>query len=225
MGLEWINRGMTALQQAGIRTQRGFPAEKLPCLTGPVAAVSLGQAQEGAVTVAVRIYGPAKLGGQSCENMAFLAAEALASSGAKCQIGSCEFDGKTGLFCLPIQASFAWPIFAADAAVQINGETVSNLVRVSTKFRSVRVKTTDWDGNSTVTIEKYWRVELEDILPAGSISQTAEDDFSLVITRSNGTEQYEGCRWESVSTEPMDSGLRRVRVALTGNQPVTAVTE
>lgn len=106
MGYQWINETIQALQQAGIRAQRGFPVEKIPYLTTSVAGVSVDLVQAGMITLAVRIYTPLKQGGAVCEDTAALAAETLIPLGADCQIYSCTFDSQMGLFRMTVLATF-----------------------------------------------------------------------------------------------------------------------
>lgn len=106
MGLECIEAAVAALQQAGIRAQRGYPAGKMPYLTEPVAGVYIREAQADSITVAARICAPMNRGGTACEDAAILAAQALEGIGGRYQIQSCGFDGKAGLFCQTVLATF-----------------------------------------------------------------------------------------------------------------------
>lgn len=106
MGLEWVAKAVDALQAAGIPAKRGYPAEKMPYLTAPAAAVALEEASAEAVTVAVWVFAPLRDGGTVCEDTAMLAAETLAGLGAQYHIKSCGFDGRTGLFSLTVLATF-----------------------------------------------------------------------------------------------------------------------
>lgn len=106
MGLQRINSVVAALQEAQIRAQRGFPVGKMPYLTTSVAGVCIELIQAHAVTLAVRIFTPLEHGGAACEDTAMQAAEILAQMGAACQIQSCSFDGKTGLFSMAVLATF-----------------------------------------------------------------------------------------------------------------------
>lgn len=107
MGLQWIKKAVDALQQAGIRARRGYPAGKMPYLTAPAVGVSLEEATAEAVTVAVWVFAPLSDGGTACEDTAILAAETLARLGARYQIKCCDFDGRTGLFSLKVLAAFS----------------------------------------------------------------------------------------------------------------------
>ncbi len=106
MGLQRINSVVEALQAAQIRTQRGFPVERMPYLTTSVAGVCIERVQAETIVLAVRIFTPLEQGGASCEDTAMKAAEILESLGATCQIQSCSFDGKSGLFNMAVLATF-----------------------------------------------------------------------------------------------------------------------
>lgn len=228
MGLEWIEATLEALREAGIRAQRGFPAEKMPYLTETVAGVTLQQARADSVTVAVWIYGPLGLGGPACEDLAIRAAEALTALGGQCSIGKCEFDGKAGLFRLPVQAVFLQASAALGVEVRLNGVLVTDLTKVSTRYHSVKSDYTTDTGTGKpyyVATERTWRIQIEDLLPNKTVPRELGDNFFIIIRRADGTEQYEGCFWESITTEPAGSGLRRVRVALTCSSPILTVEE
>lgn len=228
MGLKWIEAALEALREAGIRAQRGFPAEKMNYLTEAVAGVSLQQARAESVTVAVWIYGPLGLGGPACENLAVQAAEKLAALGGQCSIGKCEFDGKAGLFFLPVQAVFSQTPAALGVEVRLNGVPVTGLVKVSTRYHSVMSDYTTDTGTGKsyyVATEKTWRIQVEDLLPNKTVPRELGDNFFIIIRRADGTEQYEGCFWESITTEPAGNGLRRVRVAITCSRPIITIEE
>lgn len=104
MGLDIVESVIEGLQQVGIRAERGFPAKKMPYLTGPVAAVYLKQMKRESVTVAIRIYSPMKLGGAPCEEAATQATQIMKTLGAKYQVSECKFGGTLGLFSLDITA-------------------------------------------------------------------------------------------------------------------------
>ena len=105
MGIEKVTEVIETLQKAGIRIQRGFPPEKMPYLTGTVAAAALEQVDKGLVTVAVRIYTPMRMGSEQCEDTAMLVAQAMAGMGAAYSMTGCKFDSKMGLFTMTVLAT------------------------------------------------------------------------------------------------------------------------
>lgn len=199
-----------------------------------MATVSIQKAEVDTMTVAVQIYAPVSQGGTICEDLALTAAGALRRIGAECKVGSCSFSGKGGLFSLPVLATFTeqedpTPLTpVAQPKVEIDGVVVANVVDVSTAFASTAVKgkyaTTGEIG--MVAGEKRWMVTVEDIVRSTiSPQEDVTDGFTVVITRTDEKETYEGCCWDKITTEVTAIGTKRMRVAITCNDPVvTAVT-
>lgn len=227
----WLETTIEALQSAQIPAQRGFPNGLLPSLTEKMAAVSIQRSEEQSMTVLVQIYMPVEQGATACEDAALLAAAALREAGATCTIGACSFSSKSGLFCIPLQTSYAeqgapsQSGAVAQPKVQINGQTVGNVTDVATSFSSTSVKSKDASTGEIIMTagEKRWRVTVEDLVKSTlSPQESVEDAFTLVITRGSEKESYDGCCWEKVTTDVTSSGIKRVRVAVTCNAPIVA---
>ena len=172
--------------------------------------------------MAVRIYGPMNRGGACCEELAQKVAQALLPLGASCRLGGCQFDGKTGLFCLPVQAQFAWAQPLAGVQVLIDGQSLACVVAVHTDIGGSMIRYADQAEGTWYFARKdhHWKVQLEDILPEGVLPQEEEQEFTLQIHTSNEKIRYERCCWESYSTQHIAGGIRRVRVAATCTKPV-----
>lgn len=215
--IEQLERVIGALNEAGLPARRGFPAEKMPHLTAPVARVSIRQITEDVTSLDVQIYAPLSLGGSACEDGAVGAARALAALGGQWQIGSCVFEGKSGTFQLPMQVSFARETpRLVQPQVELNGEVVDNVLDVSTGFRAAMMA----DGESTGLIagEKRWTVTVEDLTDGAENALT--DGFTVDILRDGQRVRYSGCCWTKITTTAAAGGIRRVRVAATGVPPV-----
>lgn len=231
MVLKYIEKAIAVLQSAGIPARRGFPAGKMPHLETVFAVVSMEQAAQEALTLTVRIYASASQGGTACEDTAVLAGEKLSALGAQCRLGSCSFEGKSGVFCLPVTVTFLKaeepPVQIIQPRVEIAGVEVANVVAVSTAFSSTQVRqiseTTGLENLNTE--EKRWTVTVEDLVPSQmSAQQEITTDFTVVISHPGEKETYNGCCWSKVTTAATAEGIRRVRVAITCNDPViTAV--
>lgn len=230
MELNWIEQIIEALESVDIPAQRGYPSGLMPSLTEPVATVSIQKAESNAMTAAVQIYSPVSQGGIACENLALQAAEALRTIGATCVVGSCSFSGKGGLFGLPLQVTFTKeqavvPSTVTQPKVDIDGIVVANVVDVATAFTSTAVKSKDTATGEIgmVAGEKRWTVTIEDLVaPSRSPQEEVKDGFTVTITRSGGKETYSGCCWDKITTEVTEKGTRRIRVAITCNEPVVA---
>lgn len=231
MVLECIEKAIAVLQSAGIPACRGFPAGKMPHLEAVFATVSMEQATEDALTLTVQIYAPASQGGTACEDTAVLAGERLSTLGVQCRLGRCSFEGKSGVFCLPVTVTFLKveepPVQIIQPRVEIAGVEIANVVAVSTAFTGtqVRQKSETTEMERLNTEEKRWTVTVEDLVPARlSPQQEITTGFTVVITHPGERETYNGCCWSKVTTEATAEGTRRVRVAITCNDPViTAV--
>ncbi len=227
----WLEATIEALQTAQIPAQRGFPNGLLPSLTEKLAAVSIQKSEEQSMTVLVQIYMPVEQGATACEDTALVAAAALRDAGAQCTIGACTFSSKSGLFCIPLQTSYAEQSApsqsgtVAQPKVQVNGQTVGNVTDVATSFSSTSVKSKDASTGDIIMVagETRWRVTIEDLVKTTlSPQEPVEDSFTVVITRGNEKESYDGCCWEKVTSDVTSAGIKRVRVAVTCNAPVVS---
>jgi hypothetical protein len=106
MGRTRINDTLAALQQAGIRAQRGFPVGKMPYLTTPLVGVCIQHMDAANTTLALQIYTPLRQGGAACEDVALQVATVIQSMDAAYQIDRCSFDSKAGLFHITVLAIF-----------------------------------------------------------------------------------------------------------------------
>lgn len=233
MEIEWIQKTITALKSTGITAQRGYASGILPSLTEPLATISIKKTDATSLTLTVLIYTPLSRGGTVCENLALSAAQALREVGAECELGSCSYGGKGGLFSIPVLVKYTQeeaapaPVTVAQPKVVINGVTVSDVVNVSTGFSSsvVRGKDAQTEQTGMVAAERRWTVTVEDLVGAAlSPQETVVDGFTVTVTRSGETETFTGCCWEKISTEVTAAGTRRVRVAITCNEPVVSTT-
>lgn len=230
MELKWIEKTITALTNAGIPAQRGYPSGVVPGLTEPMATVSIKKAEQDTLTLAIQIYAPVYKGGTVCEDLALTAADALRALGAQCELGSCGFGGKGGLFCLPLSASFTGSLTKGEKAalqpkVEIGGEIVSGLVEAAVTYscNSVKVKDATTSEIEMASADRRWHVTIEDEVDARYTPlEQIEDGFTVVIARVNQEETYSGCCWEKQSMEAQGAKVRRVRVAITCNEPQIA---
>lgn len=225
----WIEQAVQALKEAGISAVRGYSAEKIPHLSQPMATVSLQQMDADGVKLGVQLYGPVELGGTACENLAPEVAEILCQLGAACTIGACGFEGKAGVFCVPITATFKDQETPPDQteqnavpAVWIDGVQARYVVDVRTEYGVDAVRVTD----SNTGVASYYpkeprcRVTIEEQLPRSEPAlETVATTFSLEIVRPGSRETYEKCCWEKITTKMQDGGVQRTRVALAGAVP------
>ena len=110
MGNALSNDIIDNLRAEGIRCQLGYPAGKMPYLTGPVVAVNVERADEDLTTIAARIYVPMAMGGIKCEEVASLVVRVLYELRGICHAEPCRFDGDMGLFCMTVLATFQYDL-------------------------------------------------------------------------------------------------------------------
>ena len=106
MGRERITAVIDALQALGIRADRGYPGKGMPYPDAPVVAVSLQEQTAEKLTLAVRVYCTVEFGGIVCEDLSMDIVPILEGQGAACTVETCSFDGKSGLFSIPIYATW-----------------------------------------------------------------------------------------------------------------------
>lgn len=178
------------------------------------------------MTATVQIYAQAYKDGAACEDLAVSAAAALRKLGAECKVGNCSFMGKGGLFTQPVLVSFRQEVeeeTIEQPQVLIDGVPVVHVTGVSTSFTSTAVKGKNASTGAIIMVagEKRWLVTVEDVIER-TLSPQIEvmDGFRLRVIRGTEKEIYEGCCWDKITTEETEAGIRRVRVAITCNEPV-----
>lgn len=222
MGTGWIVTVLQALQEAGIRAQRGFPAEKMPYLTGPVVGISLDQLEEDSITLSVRVYAPVSQGGPVCEDVAAQVLKVLNRLEAQCTVESGSFDGATGLFCVPVKAKYEKLGSASKIMVYINKVQVPHLVSFSARYRCTydRLKDLSTDRYYLSRQEYRWYLEIEDILEQGTMPCGREEPYTVYIVHSSGTWSFLYCFVEELDVIPTPAGTRRIRKLVSCGNPV-----
>ena len=202
-----------ALQAAGIRAQRGHPSDMAHALSGPVAAVTVEHSDQKQIRLAVTVYGPACQGGRVCEELAQTVADVLRAKRGRCQVGSCSFDGESGLFVVKVTA--VW-LESLHNTVQIDNATLAYATDFSAvQTRQVQQVTDPETGEKSVVNEEViWTVAIQEMLPFREVMEVDHKEaFTLRVMHENCTEIYPGCYWLSITLEEGDGGLIRKRIA------------
>lgn len=222
MGRERITEVIDALQSLGIRADRGYPGKGMPYPDAPVVAVSLQEQTAEKLTLAVQVYCTVEFGGTVCEDLSMDIVPILEGQGAACTVERCSFDGKSGLFSIPIYA--AWdtaPIPEAAFTVQVGDEMLPFVTAVSAR-RDVEKSLID--GSDIFVDDGGWFITVTELLP---LSNTPEADstesFTLIVSRKGGTESYADCQWGELYYEPTAAGMIRRRVARCWGERAIAV--
>lgn len=205
MGQLILEKVVTALKEAGIPTERGYPARKMPLLTETVAAVSLQgvSLREQTLTALVTIFAPAELGAMACEETALAAANALTAMGGSCEIAACSFDGRAGVFCEKLTATF----LTAVPVVKL-GDVKLQYVEAFTCWRTV-----DEDAGITTLDDAPWNFRLEEFFPVDALEEEApEEPFYLIHINENGSETFSECQWTYQRRVWSETGTRQIRL-------------
>ncbi len=220
MGNQLIVEVIDALQSMGVRTERGFPGKGMPYPDTPVVAVNLHEQTEKTLTLSVMIYCTAAFGGTACEDLGMDIAVILQAMEGKCTVGSCSFDGKSGLFTLRVLA--AWDIAAEPEAaftVQIGDEILPYVTAVSAR-QDMR-----WSliSGEVCDDDNGWFITVTELLPQYVRPETdSTGTFTIMISRRGGSESYPNCRWGEIYHEPTAGGAIRRRVARTWSRRTVA---
>lgn len=214
---------IAALKGIGIRVQRGYPAEKMPCLNEAVISVSVERLQIDAVILGIRIYAPISQGGTACEDLAMRIMPVLTALGGNCTVEHCSFDGRAGLFALPVQVRFSRAVSAETASVKVDGVLQPYVNAFKAEYLSVVNRTFNTTTGQPIfhREDDGWRLTIEELLPE---DRPAEDEnmevFSVEYSSGAGVQRYEHCCWERILVEPVVSGIHRIRVARAARSPV-----
>lgn len=204
MGRAIIEQVVAALKAAGFRTQRAYPGTEMPNITQVVAAVQLAEAdiEKQKTVVDVKLLCPQHLGAQACEDAAFTAAEKLEEIGFRCVIGSAQFDGRAGLFCISCVAT-------KQPEEQIYLDVPFKIGAVE-QFRVVSFTAQQiFDEAVAAAGRELWKVRLEQFFYNGSEQDSDPDGDQFTIT--NNKEIYHGCEWTSRSRVTELDGTRQIR--------------
>lgn len=212
MGRERITAVIDALQALGIRADRGYPGKGMPYPDAPVVAVSLQEQTAEKLTLAVRVYCTVEFGGIVCEDLSMDIVPILEGQGAACTVETCSFDGKSGLFSIPIYATWV-TVPAAETAftVQVGDRMLPYVTAVAARRD---VEKTMGENAAVITTDDGWYITVTELLPLTSAPEAdAADSFTLIVSRRGGTENYAECQWSEVYHEPTAAGVIRRRVA------------
>lgn len=226
MGFSILELVVQRLRQANFIANVAYPGQKVPRLTGTVAAVHIEQVDRAnlTVTVEINILCPADMGGTACELEALRATEVLRWSGAVCVQNGCSYDGAAQVYCVKVLATFTgvteadscmiWPGFYCYI-----GDILQKFAIGFTEEYSSGAEAEYVTGQAApVKIRegrKVWKIQLEELIPSGSPELAEpEGNFDLVLITEGKTERFSGCRWTQVKREFTKQGLRRTRTGM-----------
>ena len=207
-----LEKVIDGLQKADIRSDEAYPGSRIPALTGPVAAVRLGKLDRSVRTTAVQVtvMSPAFSGGSLCENTALRAVEALQDMGGTCVKNVCKFDEMADVFYIDIEATFfgtalegnwsAGPGYSVSIGAQSMELVVSFSVQQALSDEVTALAGAPW----TFTLEEL-------LIPGTSEPPDPAEPFVLSVSRSNGDEQFTGCRFTSRQRQDTIRGVTQIR--------------
>ncbi len=230
MGQSIVKQVIQLLDDGGIPANQAQPARKMVNVLIPVAAVSIQQIDQAKqeATVRVEIVGMAGSGGDQCENTAMKAYEILRSAGAVCQLQRCTFQGKTGVFSMPLLATFAGEAYQKDwKPLEIATHTFSVTAGTTalphvTQFSATQAVT---DVDTEELSDMSWSFTIEEWIPAG---ERAPDDpgdlFEMTVTTDVTAEHFEGCSMTSLQRQVMETGVKQIRKGIAALRTVETTT-
>ena len=207
-----LEKVIDGLQQADIRADEAYPGSRIPALTGPVAAVRLGKLDRSVRTTAVQVtvMSPAGSGGSLCENTALRAVQSLQDMGGTCVKNVCKFDEMADVFYIDIEATFfgtalegnwsAGPGYSVSVGAQKLEHAVSFSVQQAVSEEVANLSGAPW----TFTLEEL-------LIPGTSEPPDPAEPFVLSVSRSNGDEQFTGCRFTSRQRQDTIRGVTQIR--------------
>lgn len=222
MGRSRLNQVINALQVAGLRTARGYVPSAMPEPSEPVAAVYVQEMTQQACKVAVAVYTTAAQGGVLCEDRALDVMQQLQKLGAQCRMGSCSFDGRTGLFSVVVTAAFQQLL---PFGVLIDGQRQAYATKLSIAQCAQVYRVTDPDTGvaTTSSVEEGWEITLVEQLPENTPPEPrAKESFTFTVQHPGGVEQYVQCHWQRCTLERTPEGMHRTRVARTWAEKIVA---
>ena len=203
---------IATLTAASIRADEAYPGRRIPTLSAPVAAVRLGKMDRSVRTTAVQviIMSPAVTGGSLCEATALRAIEALQEMGATCVKDMCKFDEMADVFYISIEAEFFGTAMenkwsgGPGYSITIGQQPMDRVV----SFSSQRAASQETPAMANAP----WTFTLEELLiPGTSEPPDPTEPFTLTVTRSNGNEQFTGCRFTSQQRQDTIRGVTQIR--------------
>lgn len=216
---------ISALQEAGIRADRGYPGKMVIDPESPIVTVTVEASSQREIVLAATVYGPAEQGGQICEELAQTTAEVLRSKKARCEVEACRYDPDVGMYSLRILAT--WKNFSHNV-VRINGAALVYVTDFSAvQTRQVEPVVDEVTGQVNVINEEViWTVAVQELLPFSEVMEVDPmDAFTLSVVHDNCTETYPECYWLSITLEEADGGLIRKRIARSWVERTVTVAE
>ena len=126
MGSYSVGQAIVKLHVAGIRAQRGYPGSLMPQLTGAVAAVNVYKEEPQKTTLVAEVCAPMSMGVYACEDLAAKVVQAWTEAGGVCSFGSSRFDGKRGIYHMPVVG--VWETVAEDTTEETAGDPTEEMV-------------------------------------------------------------------------------------------------
>ena len=224
MSLPSISGVINFLTEAGFQARRAYPGAAAPELTDVAVTVSteLYDTASSLLTARVEVRCPAAMGAGVCEETAVAVAHTLLLNDARCRQGPCGFDGRTGQFYVPVEATWA-SIADGDSIaqalpyyVQRGGVKLSYAIGFTAK-RVVDTETVGAIGEAApkavLCRDGGWELTLEELFPRGALGEEPNSDvISLDVVRNDGVEFYRNCRVLSLQRKDTMDGIKQTTV-------------
>lgn len=182
------------LNDGGIQANTAWPADTMILAQIPVAAVSIEEVDRKTctATVLVEVVCNFRNSGAYCQKRALDAYEILVNAGAHCVQGKCSFDGQSGLFSVPVRATF-YGVAQSDSWQPMAKPTVKlNEVQLEYFYACTAERSVD-EEHSTL-LEAPWQFTLEEVFPCGAAEPSeVQEPFTLSVICNGVEESYQNC--------------------------------
>ena len=242
MGTELVNQVVTWLQDAQIRAAEALPAQRMPRLESPAAAVNLSRLDDVAMTaeLTVDVIAPRACGGGVCNQSAEAVLTVLHRRGGHCILYGASFDGRMDCFVAQVRATLpavlengVWKLQSQQSAsgsrtpfsVSLEGVPLPFATGFSAK-KTAECRSVHGLGQADPVqlvpgTGSFWQFSLEELFPPGAPEPAAPSEpFLLSLVRGTRTENYRFCRWLSITQESGKNGLRQIRTGIAAMREV-----
>ena len=211
------------LKEAGFRAELAYPGRKMTQIAGVVAAVHVKKMDpvRAAMTVAVIIAAPEKLGGAACELEALRAMEVLGRTGAVCVQNGCSYESRGQIYTVEILAEYAGGLGVDPCAlgpgirVYVGDEAANYAVAFTAEKESSPRVMHEMGARDAADVSLgpwVWKLRLEELMPMGIIGfAQPQEGFTLRVRGLQGEEVFTDCCWSSARYEYTPMGVRRIR--------------
>lgn len=229
MGLEWLESVVQVLTQAGFRAESGYPAGRVMCLWGTVAAVNLTglDGARGTVKLTVTILTPRQDGLAQCQAKAAQVVELLTADRQAWSFSGWQYDN--GIDCYSIEvngvqepAQEPEPVSEPEPEPEPEGyqvligekvqEYVTDFLAQQKMDRRLIRPHGQPEPCSVIPGMDGWTIRLTQLIPPEAAEPVQPGEpFTLTVRRGGHTQVYPKCYWSDYSARQQKEGTEVIR--------------